>query len=128
MLANQKSVLDHLLNPVVLKRITDTELYGNEYTLSEMMSDLSDAIFAADARNDVNSFRQNLQMEYVTRLAGMVKGDGRSAYHTAAQSLALYQLNQIESQLNKRRGGNTATRAHSQHLSLIIERALSAEG
>jgi hypothetical protein len=127
-LANQKSVLDHLLNPVVLKRITDTELYGNEYTLSEMMSDLSDAIFAADARNDVNSFRQNLQMEYVTRLAGMVKGDGRSAYHTAAQSLALYQLNQIESQLNKRRGGNTATRAHSQHLSLIIERALSAEG
>jgi hypothetical protein len=30
--------------------------------------------------------------------------------------------------MNKRRGGNTATRAHSQHLSLIIERALSAEG
>ena len=126
-LANQKSVLDHLLNPVVLKRITDTELYGNEYSLSEMMSDLSDAIFAADARDDINSFRQNLQMEYVTRLAGMVTGDGRNAYHTPGQSLALYQLTQIQNMLNKRRGGNTATRAHTQHLLLIIERALSVE-
>ena len=56
-LASQKGVLDHLLNPVVLKRITDTELYGNEYVLSEMMGDLTDAIFAADARDDVNGFR-----------------------------------------------------------------------
>ena len=126
-LANQKGVLDHLLNPVVLKRITDTELYGNEYPLSEMMSDLSDAIFAMDARDDVNSFRQNLQMEYVTRLAGMVKGDGRSAYHTPAQSLALYELTQLQDQLKKRRGGNTATRAHVQHLLLTIERALAIE-
>jgi hypothetical protein len=126
-LANQKGVLDHLLNPVVLKRITDTELYGNDYSLSEMMGDLSDAIFAADARGDVNSFRQNLQMEYVTRLAGMVKGEGRAAYHTPAQSLALYQLTGIRDMLNKRRGGNTATRAHTQHLLLTIERALSVE-
>ena len=126
-LANQKAVLDHLLNPVVLKRITDTELYGNEYSLSEVINDLSNAIFAADARDDVNSFRQNLQMEYVTRLAGMVTGEGRKAYHTPAQSLALYQLTEIQALLNKRRGGNTATRAHTRYLLLTIERALSVE-
>ena len=124
-LATQKSVLDHLMNPVVLKRITDTELYGNSYTLSEMMGDLSEAIFADDARDDVNTFRQNLQMEYVNRLAGMVRGDGRKAYHTPAQSLALYQLTNIQDLLEKRRGGNTATQAHTQHLLLTIERALS---
>ena len=126
-LASQKGVLDHLLNPVVLKRITDTELYGNEYVLSEMMGDLTDAIFAADARDDVNGFRQNLQMEYVNRLAGMVTGDGRSAYHTPAQSLALHQLTRIQNLVEKRRGGNTATVAHARHLLLTIERALSVE-
>jgi hypothetical protein len=126
-LATQKSVLDHLMNPVVLKRITDTELYGNGYTLAEMMGDLSEAIFADDARDDVNSFRQNLQMEYVNRLAGMVKGDGRKAYHTPAQSMALYQLNNIQDLLAKRRGGDTATQAHTQHVLLTIERALAVE-
>jgi hypothetical protein len=126
-LASQKGALDHLLNPAVLKRITDTELYGNEYPLAEMMGDLSDAIFAADARGDVNSFRQNLQIEYVTRLAGMVTGDGRKAYHAPAQSLALFQLTEIQDLLRKRRGGNTATRAHTQHLLLTIERALSVD-
>jgi len=124
-LATQKNVLNHLLNPVVLKRITDTSLYGNEYSLREMMGDLSEAIFADDARDDVNSFRQNLQMEYVNRLAGMVRGEGRKAYHTPAQSLALYQLTNIQDLLGKRRGGNTATQAHTQHVLLTIERALS---
>jgi hypothetical protein len=126
-LAMQKGALDQLLHPVVLKRITDTQLYGNGYALSEMMGDLTDAIFEEDARDDVNGFRQNLQMEYVNRLAGMVKGDGRKAYDTPAQSLALYQLNEIQDLLEGRRGGNTATRAHTQNLLLTIERALSVD-
>jgi hypothetical protein len=126
-LALQKSVFDHLLNPVVLKRITDTALYGNGYSLAEMMGELTDAVFAADARENVNSFRQNLQMEYVDRLAGMVHGDGRKAFHTPAQSLALYQLTEIRDLLESRRGGNVATRAHTQNLVLTIDRALSVE-
>lgn len=126
-LAVQKGVLDHLMHPVVLKRITDSELYGNGYTLAEMMGDLTDAVFEADARDDVNAFRQNLQMEYVNRLAGMVKGDGKKAYHTPAQSLALYQLTEVQDLLESRRGGGTATRAHTQNLLLTIERALAVE-
>jgi hypothetical protein len=123
----QKSVLDHLLHPVVLKRITDTALYGNSYSLAEMMGDLTDSMFEADARENVNSFRQNLQMEYVGRLAGMVTGEGRKAYHTPAQSLALYQLTRVQDLLERKRGGNTATKAHTQNLLLTIERALAVE-
>ena len=78
-------------------------------------------------KSDVNRFRQNLQMEYVTRLAGMFKGEAKAAYHTPAQSLALYELGQIQELLERRRGGDTATEAHTQHLLLTIERALSAD-
>lgn len=126
-LASQKAVLDHLLNPVVLKRMTDTALYGNEYSLSAMMGDLTDAVFADDLRGNVNGFRQNLQMEYVSRLTGMFDPASRAAFHTPAQSQALYEITQIQDMLNGRRGGNTATKAHTQHLLLIIERALAVD-
>ena len=119
-LAIQKSVLDHLMHPVVTKRITDTGLYGNGYSLASMMGDLTDAIFEADARGNVNSMRQNLQMEYVQRLAKMAKG----GYDTPSQSMAIYTLNAINTLLDGKRGANVATQAHVQNLKLTIERAL----
>ena len=78
----------------------------------------------ADARGNVNSTRQNLQMEYVTRLAKMVKG----GYDTPSQSMAIYNLNAIESLLGRKRGNNIATRAHTQNLKLTIDRALDTHG
>ena len=124
----QKGVLDHLLNPVVLKRITDTSLYGNEYGLAEMMSDLTDAVFEADARGDVNSYRQALQTEYVQRLAKMARGNGApNGYHAPAVSLAVYSLNAIRELLDGKRRVDTATAAHVQNLQLVIDRALAVE-
>ena len=108
------------MHPVVMKRITDTALYGNEYSLSSMVGDLTDAVFEADARGNVNSVRQNLQMEYVKRLVKMI----RNGYDTPSQSMAVYTLNAIEDQLDKRRSGNVSTQAHTQNLKLTIERAL----
>jgi hypothetical protein len=122
-LAIQKGVLDHLLHPVVTKRITDTALYGNGYSLPDMMGDLTDAVFEADARGNVNSVRQNLQKDYVDRLAKMSK----EGYDTPSQSMAIYTLNAIGDQLDKRRGGDVATQAHVQNLKLTIERALSTD-
>ena len=58
----QKNILDHLLHPRVLARITDSRLYGNTYALPEFMDDLTAAIFDEDAASDVNTFRQNLQL------------------------------------------------------------------
>ncbi|HET6564900.1 MAG TPA: zinc-dependent metalloprotease, partial [Xanthomonadales bacterium] len=123
-LAIQKGVLDHLLNPVVLKRVSDSTLYGNTYTIGEVFNDMTDAVFAADAKGNVNSFRRNLQTEYVTRLAAMVKGEG---YDNGARSMAVYSLNSIEDLLEAKRNTNVETQAHVQNLELIIERALSAD-
>jgi hypothetical protein len=116
----QKEVLDHLLHPVVMKRITDSALYGNGYSLADMVSDLTDAIFAADARDDVNSMRQNLQMEYVERLVKIAK----EGYDTPSEAMAVYSLNSIRELLDRRKGGDTATKAHTMNLQLTIERAL----
>ncbi len=120
----QKGVLDQLLNPVVLKRVTDSALYGNTYTIGEVFSDLNDAVFAADAKTSVNSFRRNLQTEYVTRLAAMVKGEG---YDNGAKSMAVYSLNHIDDLLDGKRNPDIEPAAHVQNLRLIIDRALSED-
>jgi hypothetical protein len=119
-MAIQSGVLDHLLHPVVTKRITDSALYGNGYSLSSMMGDLTDAIFDEDARSNVSTIRQNLQMNYVKRLAAMAKG----GYDTPSQSMAIYTLNAIDDLLDRKRGNNVSTQAHTQNLKLTIERAL----
>lgn len=124
----QKSVLDHLLHPVVLKRITDSRLYGNEYSLALFMDDLTAAIFDADITDNVNTFRQNLQMDYVMRLAAMVNEETRAGFDTPTQSMALYQLTNVRRALGKRRGMDAETRAHAQNLLLVIDRALETLG
>lgn len=124
----QKGILDHLLHPVVLKRITDSRLYGNEYSLALFMDDLSAAIFDADLSDSVNTFRQNLQMDYVLRLAAMVKDETRAGFDTPTQSMALYQLTNLRRALGKRRGMDPETRAHTQNLLLVIDRALETLG
>jgi len=126
-LAAQTAALDHLLHPVVLKRITDTRLYGNEYPVSAVMTDLTDAVFQADLAGDVNTFRQNLQMEYVNRLAAMVKADSKGKYDTVSQSMAIFELERLRKALGKKRGGNLETRAHTQNLLLTIDRALDVK-
>lgn len=124
----QSGVLDQLLHPVVLKRITDTRLYGNQYKLVTFMDDLTAAIFDADLSGNVNTFRQNLQMNYVQRLATMVKEDTRGGFDTQSQAAALYQLTTLRKNLGNRRGMDEETRAHSQNLILIIDRALETLG
>ena len=53
--------------------MVDIQLIGNTYSLNEMMRDLTDGIFKADAAGNVNSFRQNLQLEYVNMLIAAMK-------------------------------------------------------
>ncbi len=121
-----KSILDHLLNPVVLKRITDSGMYGNEYSLGEMMNDLTDAVFEADARGDVNTFRQNLQVEYVQRLSNMArKNSDGEGFHSPAVSLAVYNLGRIQDMINSKSRASVDTLAHRENLELLIGRALS---
>lgn len=118
----QKSVLSHLLHPHVLERISDSELYGNQYALSAMLTDLNNAIFAADMNGNVNSFRQNLQIEYVERLTAMLDEDSNKYSHLA-QSMAIYNLRAIRNMM-KVQNGNTSTRAHRTHITYLIDKTL----
>ncbi|MEM9171546.1 MAG: zinc-dependent metalloprotease [Pseudomonadota bacterium] len=119
----QGAVLDHLLHPAVMQRLTDTALYGNTYTLAEHVDGLTDAVFAADARGDVNSVRQNLQVDYVERLAKIVNGEG---FDNLSQSAALLSLQNVDRLMARKRTSDLSTRAHVAHVRLIIERALEA--
>src|SRR5690606_5876377 len=87
----------HLLHPVVLTRITDSRLYGNTYSLDKMMTDLTNAIFQADAKSSVNTFRQNLQVEYVKRLVGF--NDEKRSYDNISKAMAWSELKRIDTMM-----------------------------
>jgi hypothetical protein len=122
----QQGVLRFLLDPVTMARISDTTLYGNEYRLTDFMTDLTDAIFEADAGEDISTFRQNLQVEYVKRLIGMVGIEEGSEYDYLSQSVALANLRRIERLTRARSRGGAQTRAHTAYLAYLIEKALEA--
>ena len=126
----QKDILDHLLHPVVLSRVTDTTLYGNTYDVSHMFADLTTAIFEVDLKRDINTFRQNLQVEYTQRLLKIVKMGSDNQYDYHSRSAALSEVERIESWMKKYRKGNgdklsQATRSYVLHL---IERSLERNG
>ena len=114
-------------NPTVLKRITDTELYGNEYPLVEVFEDLTDAVFEADAKGSVNSFRRNLQAEYVDRLALIASEKGAAKYHSTAQALAVLTLSELRDQLASKRRGDRVSQAHAKLLVMNIDRAMDSD-
>ena len=121
-LGYQKRVLNHLLHPNTLQRITDSELYGNEYSLSTFMTELNNAIFKKDISGNVNTFRQNLQLEYTNILISMLTGKQSSLFTNNSKSMALYNLRAIRTMASP--SGNIASRAHKQHLRTLIDNAL----
>ncbi|MBE1298874.1 MAG: DUF5117 domain-containing protein [Alteromonadaceae bacterium] len=118
----QGGVLAHVLHPNVLKRITDTSLYGNKYTLDKVMSDLTTAIFDADKKGTVNSFRRNLQVHYVKKLIGLSGLEGASKVDSFTQAVATHELRKIQDELNMKRGDN-ATKIHRGFLNDTINKA-----
>ncbi len=115
----QKNALAHILHPNVLKRMTDAQLYGNQYSVTEMMKDLTDGIFKSDVAGNVNSFRQNIQAEYVDHLIRIMKDD---KYDHRAQAAALANLKQIKTMMAGG-GGNTDTKAHREHVVFAINKS-----
>ncbi len=123
-LAIQTSVLNQLLQPVVMTRITDSTLYGNDYPLAEVMNDLTRAVFSADMAGEVNAFRQALQLDYVGRLIGIVDPANAGGYDHPSRSLALHNLQRIRGWMAARAAGDTATRAHTAAVIFTIDKAL----
>jgi len=120
----QRGVLNQLLHANVLKRVSDTELYGNTYGLSEMMNDLTTACFSADAGSNVNSMRMNLQTEYTKRLINIVRNKGKMAYNHISVASAFENLNKVKKYASRFNGVDEPTKAHRKHLVYIIDKAL----
>ncbi|WP_440054496.1 zinc-dependent metalloprotease [Pseudoalteromonas sp. T1lg65] len=122
-LGMQKSVLDHILHANVLQRLSDTALYGNEYSLHSFMNDLTAGIFTKEKHTSTLS--QNLQVEYVSRLISVAGLDGKGGYDNLAKAAALYQLQSILD-MSTPWGAEQATKAHKAYIDRMISKALEA--
>jgi hypothetical protein len=122
-LAYQTRVLSHIMHPNTLQRISNSELYGNEYKLSSFMTDLNSMMFKPDVYGSINSFRQNLQAVYTKRLIAMISGKASSRFTVAAKSMAIYNLKNIKTWVSNGKG-DLATKAHKNHLKILITNAM----
>jgi len=119
----QKRVLAHLLHKNVLKRMTDSALYGNEYELNQFMTDLTVAVFDADKKSNITTQRQNLQIEYVNQMIGISGLKASSSYDHLSKAAATQQLRDIHDDYSSRRSGSKATKAHRAYINWLIENA-----
>lgn len=119
----QKDLLNHLLHPNVLNRFIDTKLYGNEYEITEYLNDLTDAVFKADLRGEVNSMRRNLQTEYVERL---IKTMNNSSLMHSAKSGAHGQLEKIKVQNQRGSKSDEGTKMHREYIVSMINKAMES--
>jgi hypothetical protein len=123
-LGTQKDILNHFFHVNVLKRISDSELYGNGYGLNEMMLDLTTICFSADAGTNVNAVRRNLQIEYTERLIRIVQNKGKVKYGHLAVASAFENLNKVKKYTLKSYGMDEATKAHRKYLTYRINKEL----
>jgi len=120
----QVSTLSHILHPTTLSRISNSSLYGNDYSVAEVMQDLTANIFDADLGGPVNLVRQNLQTDYVAALSGIL--EAKVGYDYASKAAALATLTTIKSKLGgASSGSDIQTDAHRKNLLFLIEKALS---
>jgi len=122
-LGMQRSVLNQLLHKAVLQRISDSALYGNQYSLNAFMQDLTNSIFI-DSRK-ASSQSHNVQVEYVKRLIAIAGLEKASEYDNLAKAAALLQLNNIQSS-KLPRGADDAAKAQKALIDLMISKALQA--
>lgn len=124
MLAMQsQGALSHLLHGATLQRITNSRLYGNQYSVAAMMSDLQKGIFDADMATNVNVYRQYLQTYFVRQLVAMVDPKSQQ-FDDVSKAAALYTLRKIKTQLAAAVSTNEETRAHRANLAFLISNAL----
>jgi len=121
----QVSTLTHSLHPTTLARISNSSLYGNTYSVTEVMQDLVVNIFEADLGGNVNLIRQNLQTDYVKALIGIL--EAKTGYDHASKAGALATLNDLKVKLAGAPGADAQTTAHRQSLHFMIEQALSVD-
>jgi hypothetical protein len=117
--------LAHVLHPATLQRITNSRLYGNQYSVADVMSDLVKGIFDADSKTNVNVYRQYLQTAFVKGVSSMIGSGGAAAqYDDVAKAAALNTLKKVKTLLATTVSTNEETKAHRANLVFLINNAL----
>ena len=137
--------ISRLLDPQKLARLLDGETRwdGDQYTVSELMTDMRGAIFAElSAGSAVDSYRRNLQRGYVDRLEYLMALDFNSTGFLATigyqsidadesdlRMLVRAELETLKSQVDRGadRTRDSMTRLHLRDLSDRIEHILDPE-
>lgn len=115
----QKSALSHILHPNTLKRVNDSKLYGNLYSLNDVFKDLTQSIFQADLQSSVNTNRQNLQILYINLLIDICNSKN---YDQLSQSKASSQIISLQKTLQTSTIASTGeTKDHRNYLLLLIK-------
>jgi hypothetical protein len=90
-----------------------------------MLLDLTNACFAADARQNVNPVRRTLQVEYTERLISIVLNKNKKGKHDhLTVSAAFDNLNHIKKYISKVHGVDEPTKAHRKYLAYRIHKTL----
>jgi hypothetical protein len=121
----QAAPLAHLLHPTTLTRINSSSLYGNTYSVADVLVDLTKAIFADDLKGNVNLYRQNLQTTYVNALSSI--SQSTTGYDNASKAAALSTLKKVKAMLATAVGTNEQTKAHRTALNFTIDKALAVK-
>jgi intergrase/recombinase len=101
-------------------------LYGNSYTVAEIMTDLTNGIFKADLIGKVNIQRQYLQTYFVKEVAKIADiNDARNRHDDIAKAAARQTLKKIKLMLSTASSLDESTRAHRNYISFLIENALT---
>lgn len=112
--------ISHILHPATLQRITNSRLYGNQYSVADVMNDMVKGIFDADSKTNVNVYRQYLQTAFVKMVAAIVKTEGTTVYDEVAKAAALHTMKKIKTQLAAAVSTNEETKAHRAYLIFLI--------
>jgi hypothetical protein len=115
--------LAHILHPNTLQRITNSRLYGNEYSVADVMNDLVKACFDADMAGNVNVYRQYLQTTFANGAASLL--DEKAPIDDVSKAAARYTIKKLRARLAAAVGGNEETKAHRANLIFIIDNALA---
>ena len=114
----QMSALSFILHPRVMKRLTNSSKYGNEYLPDEVLQDIFDGIFVA--REIPNTFKMNLQSAYVD---GLIAAMADERYDEISRSAIFNSLIKIRNYSNSSYG-NKMVKGHFDYLNWKVNNAL----
>jgi len=128
----QKAALDHILHPTTMQRLEDCRAYGGEWGGSDVLNQLSKSIYR-DEPFRLNTFRQNLQMEYLMMLIEVARPGHSglyvmgSRYGQLARTAALAELIRLRKDLTRQAEQEpSALKGHFEVLRYRISRALDS--